>query len=213
MERRYEAMEQVAKASILTGISMMSIPGAQRSGMPILPGLCDTDGNLEATIRCTAEHGGKFVVAGGLTLADQQRDYFFGVLCDRFPDLLPLYERMYPHPSITYGGLRTGDPHVIGRRIRELRKQYGISDRMPRPVIPDGKRAHLRQAHRRGAGQRVLLATRGAGQCLWPTYLGLPQGRLGHRRPGTGCGADLPGDGTEGARGDRERGATVGGRH
>jgi len=74
MEKRYEAMEQIAKAGILTGISMM----------PILPGLCDTDENLEATVRWTANHGGRFVIAGGLTLADQQRDYFFGVLRDRF---------------------------------------------------------------------------------------------------------------------------------
>ena len=43
MAKRYAAMEQIAKAGILTGISMM----------PILPGLCDTDENLEATIRCT----------------------------------------------------------------------------------------------------------------------------------------------------------------
>jgi DNA repair photolyase len=90
MEKRYAAMEQIAKAGILTGISMM----------PILPGLCDTDENLEATIRCTANHGGRFVIAGGLTLADQQRDYFFGVLRERFPDLVPLYERMYPPTAV-----------------------------------------------------------------------------------------------------------------
>jgi DNA repair photolyase len=131
MERRYAAMEQVARAGILTGVSLM----------PILPGLCDTDENLDATIRWTAEHGGRFVVAGGLTLADQQRDYFFRVLRDRFPDLLPLYERMYPHPTASYGGIRTGDPHAIGRRIRELCQQYGISDRLPRPIIPGDKRA------------------------------------------------------------------------
>ena len=35
--------------------------------MPILPDLCDTDENLEAVVRWTAEHGGKFVLAGGLT--------------------------------------------------------------------------------------------------------------------------------------------------
>jgi len=129
MEKRYSAMEQVAKAGILTGISMM----------PILPGLCDTDENLEATIRATANHGGRFVIAGGLTLADQQRDYFFGVLHDRFPDLLPLYERMYPDGS--YGAVRGGDPHAVGRRVRELCQRYGISDRMPRPIIPGDKRA------------------------------------------------------------------------
>ncbi len=129
MEKRFAAMEQIAKAGILTGTSMM----------PILPGLCDTDENLEATVRWTAEHGGRFVIAAGLTLADQQREYFFGVLRERFPDLLPLYDRLYPPCS--YGAVRSGDPHATGRRIRELCRQYGISDRMPRPIIPGDKRA------------------------------------------------------------------------
>jgi len=144
MEKRYEAMEQIAKAGILTGISMM----------PILPGLCDTDENLEATVRWTANHGGRFVIAGGLTLADQQRDYFFGVLRDRFPDLLPLYERLYPAGS--YGPVRSGDPHAIGRRIRELCQRYGILDRMPRPIIPEDKRA---------LNKRIVEAL--ANQCYW----------------------------------------------
>ena len=50
---------QIAHAGILTGISTM----------PILPGLGDTKENLEATVRWTAAHGGRFVVAGGLTLS------------------------------------------------------------------------------------------------------------------------------------------------
>jgi DNA repair photolyase len=49
MEKRYAAMEQVAKAGILTRACMM----------PILPGVCDTDENLEASVRWTAEHGGR----------------------------------------------------------------------------------------------------------------------------------------------------------
>jgi DNA repair photolyase len=144
MEQRYAAMEQIARAGILSGISMM----------PILPGLCDTDENLEATVRWTAEHGGKFVLAGGLTLADQQRDYFFGVLRDRFPDLLPLYERRYPAGS--FGAVRSGDPHAVGRRVRELCQRYGISDRMPRPIIPGDKRA---------LNKRIVEAL--ANQCYW----------------------------------------------
>jgi DNA repair photolyase len=129
MEKRYAAMEQIAKAGILTGVSMM----------PILPGLCDTDENLEATVRWTTEYGGQFVLAGELTLADQQRDFFFGALGERFPDLLPLYERLYPTGS--YGAVRSGDPHAVGRRVREMCERYGISDRMPRPIIPSDKRA------------------------------------------------------------------------
>ena len=168
MEKRYAAMEQIAKAGILTGISMMSIPGAQLSGMPILPGVCDTDENLEATIRCTANHGGTFVIAGGLTLADQQRDYFFGVLRDRFPDLLPLYERTYPHPTASYGGIRSGDPHVMGRRIRDLCRQYGIADRMPRPIIPGDKRALNKRIIEALANQGYWLELDNApGQSVW----------------------------------------------
>ena len=155
MEKRYAAMEQIARAGILTGSSMM----------PILPGLCDTDENLEATIRCTANHGGQFVLAGGLTLADQQRDYFFGVLHDRFPDLLPLYERMYPAGS--YGAVRSGDPHATGRRVRELCRQYGISDRMPRPIIPGDRRA---------LNKRVVEAL--ANQCYWQELDNAPGQRV-----------------------------------
>jgi len=156
MEKRYAAMEQIAKAGILTGISMM----------PILPGLCDTDENLEATVRWTAEHGGRFVLAGGLTLADQQRDYFFGVLRERFPDLLPLYERLYPAGA--YGPVRSGDPHAIGRRICELCRQYGISDRMPRPIIPGDKRALNKRVVEALANQCYAMELDNApGQRVW----------------------------------------------
>ena len=43
---------------------------------------CESGG----VVRRTADHGGPFVLAGGLTLADQQRDFFFDVLRERFPD-------------------------------------------------------------------------------------------------------------------------------
>jgi DNA repair photolyase len=59
--KRFAAMEQFARAGILTGTCMM----------PILPDLCDTDENLEAVVRWTAERGGQFVMAGGLTFGDR----------------------------------------------------------------------------------------------------------------------------------------------
>ena len=78
------------------------------------------------------------------------------MLRERFPDLLPLYERMYPHPTASYGGIKSGDPHVTGRRIRDLCRRYGISDRMPRPIIPGDKRA---------LNKRIVEAL--ANQCYW----------------------------------------------
>ncbi len=127
-EERFAAMEKFARAGILTGTCFM----------PILPGLCDEDANLEAVIRWTADHGGKFILASSLTLADQQKNYFFEVLRKDFPDLLSHYQRLYPPASYAP---RDYAWQQIALRIRELCEKYGIRDRIPRPIIPGDKRA------------------------------------------------------------------------
>jgi hypothetical protein len=153
-ERRFAAMEQLARAGILTGTCMM----------PILPGLCDDDANLQSVVRWTASHGGRFVIAGGLTLADQQRDYFLGVLEERFPDLIDHYRGLYPPDS--YGPVRS-DWHGIALRLRELCEQRGIRDRMPRPIIPGDKRT---------VNKRVVEGL--ANQVYWMEVNGEPSGRI-----------------------------------
>ncbi len=127
-EKRFAAMEEFAKAGILTGICFM----------PILPGLCDDEANLESVIRWTAEHGGRFVLASGLTLSDQQKNYFFNVLRERFPDLLDSYQRFYPPKSYAPADYPW---RKIALKIRELCEKYSIRDRIPRPIIPGDKRA------------------------------------------------------------------------
>jgi DNA repair photolyase len=127
-EKRFAAMAQFARAGIATGTCFM----------PILPGLCDDDANLQAVVRWTAEHGGTFVLAAGLTLADQQRAYFFDVLRGRFPDLVEPYARLYPAGSYAAA---EGDPRRMGRRLRALCAQHAIRDRIPRPIVPSDKRA------------------------------------------------------------------------
>jgi DNA repair photolyase len=126
--KRFAGMEQIARAGILTGTCFM----------PILSGICDDDANLANVVHRTADAGGQFVLAGGLTLADQQRAYFFGVLNERAPELLPLYERLYPPGS--YAPV-SGSWRAVPQRIRELCAQAGIADRMPRPVIRGEGRA------------------------------------------------------------------------
>ncbi|MBN1656869.1 MAG: hypothetical protein JXA93_00635 [Anaerolineae bacterium] len=73
---------------------------------------------------------------------------------------------MYLHPTASHGGIRTGDPHAIGRRIHELCAQYGISDRMPRPIIPGDKRA---------LNKRVVEAL--ANECYWMELDNAPKQR------------------------------------
>lgn len=132
VEQRFAAMQKIAAAGIPTGICFM----------PILPGLCDDVGNLEAVIRWTADSGGQFVLASGLTLADQQRDYYFNILSERFPDLLPTYQALYPPGS--YGPARY-NWREIALLVREFCSRQGIPDRMPRPIIPgDGRTTNRR---------------------------------------------------------------------
>jgi len=126
-EKRFKAMEESAKAGILTGTV----------AMPLLPGLCDDDRNLQALALWTAGNGGKFVLGGGLTLADQQKEFFMGVLRKNHPDLLSLYTQLYPEGSYS----QAKPWRNIGMRIHEYCQQAGISDRMPRPVIPGEKRS------------------------------------------------------------------------
>jgi DNA repair photolyase len=129
--------------------------------MPILPGLCDDDANLEAVIRNTAEHGGRFVLAGSLTLADQQKDTFFRVLHQHMPGLLDAYQRWYPPGSYAAQGY----PWTrIACRVRELCQKYGILDRIPRPIIPGEKFAKNKRIVEQLAAQAYTLEIEGAAQ-------------------------------------------------
>ena len=112
--------------------------------MPILPFIYDDDDNLEAVVKATAEHGGKFVLAGGLTLASTQKEWYFKVLAKRFPELIPKYQTLYGDnygPECNYAG-------EIGKKVNLLCQKYGIKDRIPRH-IPEGRLAVNKQISER----------------------------------------------------------------
>jgi DNA repair photolyase len=153
--KRFAAMEQLARAGILAGTCLM----------PTLPRLCDDDANLQYVVKWTAAHGGQFVLGGALTMADQQGDYFLGVLAERFPDLADHYRDLYPPGS--YGPVRS-DWHHIALRLRELCEQYGISDRVPRPIIPGDKRTLNKRVVEALANQLYYMELNGEpSQRLW----------------------------------------------
>ncbi len=76
-------------------------------------------------------------MTGDLTLANQQREFFFGVLDEEFPDLADRYRQRYPEGS--YGPARS-NWKLFAPRLKTLCAEYGIRDRLPRPVIPGDKR-------------------------------------------------------------------------
>ena len=106
------------------------------------------------------------MLAGGLTLADQQRDYFFDVLRERFPDLLPLYQRLYP-PAAT-ARCAVAMAAALACRSGSCASRHGIC--RPHAAADHSRRqARAEQAGGRGAGQPVYaMELDGApGQRVW----------------------------------------------
>ncbi len=155
-EKRFAAMEILAKTGIRTGICFM----------PILPELCSSDENLDLVIRTTSDHGGQFVLASTLTLADQQKQYFFEVLRSRFPDLLPHYQALYPPNSY---GPAANTVLTIGRKVREICHSISIPDRQPRPLIAGEKRMLNKRTAELLANEAYSLELEGApASVIWP---------------------------------------------
>ncbi len=131
-EERFTAMEEIARHGILTGTCLM----------PALPGLCDDESSLESVVRWTAGHGGKFVLASGLTLSDQQSRFFLQVLQKTAPSLVKTYQELYTGGRYTPG---SSAGRELGVTVRNLCLKFGIRDRIPRPILPDDRKACNKQ--------------------------------------------------------------------
>ncbi|MGY0372994.1 radical SAM protein [Clostridium sp. JNZ J1-5] len=75
---RFQAIKALSDNGIFTGVLLM----------PILPFINDNEENIVSIVKKTAECGGKFILAYGmgLTLRQNQREYFYNQLIRLFPD-------------------------------------------------------------------------------------------------------------------------------
>ncbi len=81
--RRLAAMKHLAMAGIYVGVAMM----------PILPFIEDSEDKIAKIVELAAENGAQYIVPGfGMTLRDQQREYYFRELDRRFPGVREKYE-------------------------------------------------------------------------------------------------------------------------
>lgn len=83
--QRLRAVARLSEAGIRTGVLIA----------PIVPGLTADARSLEAVIRAARDHGAHFVGNIVLHLGEVTRDAFLGFLRERYPALVPLYERLY----------------------------------------------------------------------------------------------------------------------
>jgi DNA repair photolyase len=83
---RFEAMEKLSAAGILTGVSMM----------PILPFIGDNEENIAGIIQRSADCGAQYILPWiGMSLRDRQRAYYYKELDKLFPGLKQKYMRQY----------------------------------------------------------------------------------------------------------------------
>jgi hypothetical protein len=140
VKRRLKAMEQLAANGILVGTSMM----------PIIPFLGDDDGHLEEMVRATKDHGGSFVMSGGMTMDGAQAERTIAVVQRIAPRLESRWRDLYdwrPGTKPSYSPKRAYSAQ-LGLRVRELCARHGLLDRMPRYIAPGPLAINKRIAER-----------------------------------------------------------------
>ena len=138
VKRRLQAMEQLAKAGIFVGVSMM----------PILPLVGDDEAHLDDLIRAARDHGGSCVLGGGLTMDGVQARRTLDAARRLDPDLEARWRDLYHGEAggkLDYSLPRTYSAR-LGLLIRELCARRGLRDRMPRYVAPGPLSANKRIA-------------------------------------------------------------------
>jgi DNA repair photolyase len=140
IKRRLQAMETLANAGILVGAALM----------PIIPVAGDNEEQLAETVRATKEHGGSFVLAGGLTMAGVQAERTLVAAQRLDPTLEPRWRKLY-HWKVN-GKPNYGPPRAytarLGLLVRELCARHGLPDRMPRYIAPGPLAVNKRIAER-----------------------------------------------------------------
>ena len=84
--KRLSAVKQLSESGIFTGILMN----------PVLPFLTDTEENMTKLVQAAHENGAKFIhTYMGMTLRENQRDYYFKKLDEHFVGLKQKYLKCY----------------------------------------------------------------------------------------------------------------------
>lgn len=84
--RRFSAIKELSDNGIFSGILLM----------PVLPFLEDHENNISEIIRLAYEHGAKFIYpAFGVTLRQNQREWYYKKLDEHFPGLKQKYIKQF----------------------------------------------------------------------------------------------------------------------
>ncbi len=96
--------------------------------MPVLPGLTDREGDLDALARAAAEAGAQWFAANAVFLMPSAQKQFFPFLEKRWPKLARRYRAWYAHNAYAPEEYRT----QLSARVAAIRRKYGFVSRPDR---------------------------------------------------------------------------------
>ena len=113
--QRLRAMRRLVDAGIRAGVGVA----------PILPGLSDEPQLLADVVRAARDHGATHVWANVLYLRPGTREHFLENLARDWPELVPIYDRLYATRSY----LPEAQVRPVRNQVRDLARQFEIRDR------------------------------------------------------------------------------------
>jgi len=113
--QRLRALSRLVAAGLDVGVGMA----------PILPGISDSPESLAAVVRAARDAGATGIWANLLYLRHGTREHFLDNLARDWPELLPVYARLYAGRD--YLGKAELGP--VQRQVAELRREFDVRDR------------------------------------------------------------------------------------
>jgi DNA repair photolyase len=112
---RVAAVKQLSDAGLAVGVS----------ASPLIPGITDRDGDLEAVAAAVKNAGAQWFFSGALFLMPSSAKQFLPFVREKFPRLAKRYEEWYSKNGYAPEEYR----RKVAERVARIRKEYGFSTR------------------------------------------------------------------------------------
>jgi len=112
---RVRAVQELRAAGLLVGVS----------ASPLLPGINDGEGELEAVAAAVREAGAQWFFSGVLFLMPASARAFLPFIREKFPKLAKQYEQWYAKNGYAPEDYRK----TVSERVHRIREQYGFATR------------------------------------------------------------------------------------
>lgn len=114
---RFEAIKELSKAGVYCGILLM----------PVLPFITNTEENILEIINKAKQAGAKYILnAMGMTLRDQQREYYYKKLDVHFPGLKEIYNEKFGN-NYSVSAKNAFDLHLC---FKANCKKFGLNNKI-----------------------------------------------------------------------------------